>query len=103
MFAAAPVAIPAAAAAAKAATSTEAKCALGHQNVNELELSKIKDNYLKDRFGSDPMCDNLDTIRRSRLVYFECVPQTKMECKLTIMIINMLYLVVCICMTRHLE
>ncbi|RNA37100.1 snRNA-activating complex subunit 4 isoform X1 [Brachionus plicatilis] len=44
----------------------------------ELEISKIKGNYFKDRFQSEPE-HNIDTIRRSKLVYYDYVPQLKSE------------------------
>ncbi|CAF0719286.1 unnamed protein product [Brachionus calyciflorus] len=48
----------------------------GHKFENE--LSKIKGSYFKDRFHSEPD-DNIDTIRRNKLVYYDYIPQLKSE------------------------
>lgn len=45
---------------------------------NENELTKIKFNYFKDRFGSEPD-QNVDTLQKNKLNIRDCIPQCKQE------------------------
>ena len=45
---------------------------------NEIELNKVKSNYFKDRFNSEP-ADCIETLRKRRLNFYDYTPQVKPE------------------------
>ena len=49
-----------------------------HQSHQAIELTKIKVNYFKDRFGTEPK-ENIDTHRKSKFIHFDYMPQLKSE------------------------
>ena len=58
--------------------NTSSKATTPHAQ-NEQEISKIKENYFKDRFNASEPPDNVDTIEKRRLHFYSFMPSNSNE------------------------